>query len=89
MVEADAKRKADEEAKRKAEDDRKKAIARKKAEDERKKRAEEKAKKRFDDVALLVRRVEGTAGRPAFSLEQTTGEPLLALLRLPYRPAPG
>ena len=42
-----------------------------------------------DDVALLVRRVEGTAGRPAFSLEQTTGEPLLALLRLPYRPEPG
>jgi hypothetical protein len=42
-----------------------------------------------DDVALLIRRVEETAGRPAFSLEQTTGEPLLALLRLPYRPAPG
>ncbi len=39
-----------------------------------------------DDVALLIRRVEGPAGRPSFSLEQTTGEPLLALLRLPYRP---
>jgi hypothetical protein len=42
-----------------------------------------------DDVALLIQRVEGPAGQPIFSLEQTTGEPLLALLRLPYRPAPG
>ncbi len=42
-----------------------------------------------DEVALLVRSVERTAGRPRFSLEQTTGEPLLALLRLPYRPARG
>lgn len=39
----------------------------------------------FDDVALTIRRTEEPAGRPRFSLEQTTGEPLLALLRLPYR----
>src|SRR3990170_3211127 len=38
-----------------------------------------------DDVALRIQRLDPAAGRPWFSLEQTTGEPLLALLRLPYR----
>lgn len=38
-----------------------------------------------DDAVLLVRRADSADGRPTFSLEQTTGEPLLALLRLPYR----
>jgi hypothetical protein len=48
-----------------------------------------------DDVALTIRRSDAGAGasagagKPTFSLAQTTGEPLLALLRLPYRPAPG
>jgi len=41
-----------------------------------------------DDVQVLVRRTTGPGEKPAFSLEQTTGEPLLAMLRLPYRPAP-
>jgi hypothetical protein len=40
-----------------------------------------------DEVALVIRRGTTPDARPAFSLEQTTGEPLLALLRLPYRPA--
>jgi hypothetical protein len=40
-----------------------------------------------DDVALVIRRVERAGRRPVISLEQTTGEPPLALLRLPYRPA--
>ena len=40
-----------------------------------------------DGVSLVIRRVERAAARPAISLEQTTGEPLLALLRLPYSPA--
>ncbi|MBA3877193.1 MAG: hypothetical protein C0498_09705 [Anaerolinea sp.] len=48
-----------------------------------------------DDVAIRLR-IGGVAARPeppAFatppvSLEQTTGEPLLALLHLPYRPVP-
>jgi hypothetical protein len=40
-----------------------------------------------DEVALVIRRGATPDGKPAFSLEQTTGEPLLALLRLPYRPA--
>ena len=40
-----------------------------------------------DEVALVIRRGAGPARTPDFSLEQTTGEPLLALLRLPYRPA--
>jgi hypothetical protein len=39
-----------------------------------------------DDVALMIRRGASPDGKPAFSLEQTSGEPLLALLRLPYRP---
>jgi hypothetical protein len=38
-----------------------------------------------DDVALRLRRADTANGRPTFSLDQTTGEPLLALLRLPYR----
>jgi hypothetical protein len=38
-----------------------------------------------DDVTLRIQRVDPAAGRPRFSLEQMTGEPLLALLRLPYR----
>ena len=40
-----------------------------------------------DEVALVVRRGATPDGKPAFSLEQTSGEPLLALLRLPYRQA--
>lgn len=47
-----------------------------------------------DDVAIALRlggggRASGAAvpGARAFSLAQTTGEPLLALLRLPYRPS--
>ena len=38
-----------------------------------------------DDVALRIQRADTADGRPRFSLEQTTGEPLLALLRLPHR----
>jgi hypothetical protein len=41
-----------------------------------------------DGVAILIRRL-GAGARPAISLEQTTGEPLLALLRLPYHPPGG
>lgn len=41
-----------------------------------------------DQVALLIRRRTGADGQPVVSLEQTSGEPLLALLRLPYRPPP-
>lgn len=48
-----------------------------------------------DDVAIRLRIGSGAApsgipalALPAVSLEQTTGEPLLALLHLPYRPAP-
>lgn len=47
-----------------------------------------------DDVAIRLSIGSGAArpgapasGMPAVSLEQTTGEPLLALLHLPYRPA--
>lgn len=36
-----------------------------------------------DDVALRIRRAP-TADRPMIMLDQTTGEPLLAVLRLPY-----
>ena len=50
-----------------------------------------------DDVELRLRitgvaapnAAPGLGSARAFSLEQTTGEPLLALLRLPYRPARG
>ena len=37
-----------------------------------------------DGVSLVIRRVDEHAGRSAVSLKQTTGEPLRALLRLPY-----
>lgn len=41
-----------------------------------------------DDVTIaLVRDPEGQGDDEAFSLAQSTGEPLLALLRLPYRAA--
>jgi hypothetical protein len=40
-----------------------------------------------DDVELRVRRSGPQGGPAGLSLEQSTGEPLLALLRLPYRPA--
>ena len=39
-----------------------------------------------DDVALVIG-LDRTGPRPLVSLGQTTGEPLLALLRLPYQPS--
>jgi hypothetical protein len=40
-----------------------------------------------DDIELRIRRWNPAGSEPRLSLEQSTGEPLLALLRLPYRPA--
>lgn len=38
-----------------------------------------------DDVRLRIARTRGVEGPASFRLEQSTGEPLLALLHLPYR----
>lgn len=40
-----------------------------------------------DDVAITIRRSDGESGRRGFACNQSTGEPLLAIIRLPYEPA--